>query len=435
MSQIRQLKIEFIQKKQCRKKTGYNIWQLKKYMYKNIKINDFDYNLPNHKVAKYPLANRDSSKLLHFDGNEISQHKFSNLSELLSSEAFLIFNDTKVIQARMRISKPNGTIIEIFCLEPIAPADYQLSLTTTSRCVWKVMVGNRKRWKEPVITNNILIAQKECNLSVRYCGELNNMAHEVEFSWDNNKITFADILQDFGELPIPPYLNRKTEEADIKTYQTTYAQTLGSVAAPTAGLHFTPQTIKELHNKNISTSAITLHVGAGTFQPVRHDTIEQHEMHAEIFTVTLKTLEEILSNIGKIVAVGTTSVRTLESLYYLGVHISQNEKKPNLIISQWEAYENDYSISTTDAIKIIIDYLKHNELNDICAKTSIMIVPNFQFRIVSQMITNFHQPKSTLLLLVSAFVGYDNCKKIYDYALNNDFRFLSYGDSSLLNKT
>lgn len=401
-------------------------------MLNNINIDDFDYVLPDERIAKYPLAERDSSQLLYFKDGNIGKHCFVDLPKLLDSNDLLVFNNTKVIQARLHFRKRTGALIEIFCLEPYAPNDYHLSFSACQSCVWKVMVGNRRRWKNETLQIEMEIDGLNVSFKADYRAAIDNMTHLVEFSWDNSNITFSQIIGKIGELPIPPYLNRKTEASDIITYQTTFAKEPGSVAAPTAGLHFTPQVLQELKAKNIGHQEITLHIGAGTFQPVKSEKIAEHTMHAEMFEIRLSALETIVENLGSIVAVGTTSMRTLESLYYIGCHIGANRQNPDFNVSQWEAYENNSELPTEESLRIIINYMKNNELTSIIAKTRIIIVPSFRFRIVNKLITNFHQPRSTLLLLVSAFVGNDNRQKIYDFALNNDFRFLSYGDSSLL---
>jgi S-adenosylmethionine:tRNA ribosyltransferase-isomerase len=401
----------------------------------NIDINDFKYDLPDEKIAKYPLKKRDTSALLHWNGKNISESKFYNLPQLLDKEDFLIFNNTKVIQARLLFEKETGSKIEIFCLEPYAPADYQIAFQMTEKCAWKVLIGNAKRWKYGYLTKKIDVENKVCNLSAKYVEPLDNMTHIVEFQWDNKRLTFGEILQFLGELPIPPYLNRKTELSDKETYQTVYSKVKGSVAAPTAGLHFTPEVLRNLASKGIATAEITLHVGAGTFQPVKSDNIGSHTMHSEFFAVQLSVIEHIIEHLDNIVAIGTTSVRTLESLYYIGCHIRQNPDNPQFDVSQWEAYNNDFCLSTRDALFEVVNYMKNNNLSILNTSTKIIIVPSFRFRVVKKMLTNFHQPQSTLLLLVEAFVGNENRRKIYDYALQNDFRFLSYGDSSLLEIT
>ncbi|MDR3328472.1 MAG: S-adenosylmethionine:tRNA ribosyltransferase-isomerase [Prevotellaceae bacterium] len=402
---------------------------------KNININDFKYNLPDTKIAKYPLTKRDISALLHWNGKNILENKFYNLPKLLNKNDFLIFNNTKVIQARLIFEKETGSKIEIFCLEPYTPADYQTAFQTTEKCEWKVLIGNAKRWKNSCLTKKITIENNISNFSAKYVKPSDNMTHIVEFQWDNKKLTFGKILQFLGELPVPPYLNRKTELSDSETYQTVYSKVNGSVAAPTAGLHFTPEVLKNLAEKGIKTAEITLHVGAGTFQPVKSDNIGLHTMHAEFFTVQLPVIKQIFEHLDNIVAVGTTSVRTLESLYYIGCHIKQNPNNPQFDVLQWEPYNNDFDISTKEALSEVINYMKNNNLSILKASTKIIIVPSFKFRIIKKMLTNFHQPQSTLLLLVEAFVGGENRRKIYDYALQNDFRFLSYGDTSLLEMT
>ena len=401
---------------------------------KELNINDFDYPLPSEKIAKYPLKERDSSKLLHFQGNKISERRFVELPQLISKDDFLVFNNTKVIQARLRMNKSSGAEIEIFCLEPLEPSEYHDVFQSRQRVVWKVMVGNLRRWKGERLQKELDIKGKKCVFEAEYIRELGNMSHEVIFRWSNAEITFGEILESMGELPIPPYLNRKTEAPDLETYQTKYAKELGSVAAPTAGLHFSPEVFSMLKQRGINTSEVTLHIGAGTFQPVKHDDVREHQMHSEMFFVSLEELRRLLQNLGHIVAVGTTSVRTLESLYYIGNKIHKNPliQARDIEVSQWEAYEDSSELTTQESLQEIIGYLERNELEYIQAKTTIMIVPSFRFRIVSKMITNFHQPKSTLLLLVSAFIGIENQRKIYQYALDNEFRFLSYGDSSLL---
>jgi S-adenosylmethionine:tRNA ribosyltransferase-isomerase len=427
-------------------------------LFKTLNINDFDYNLSEEKIAKYPLKERDNSKLLHFDGKNIEEKHFLDLPQLLDAEDLLVCNNTKVIQARLHFAKKTGSFIEIFILEPHYPADYQLAFQSTKSCVWKVFIGNAKRWKSDILTKQIVI-DNECNygfepqlpenisysdfcqneaknqkftFSAKYLQQYENMSHLVEFQWDNKNFTFGQILENFGELPIPPYLNRKCEESDKKTYQTIYSKIYGSVASPTAGLHFTTKVLHNLANKGVKISEITLHVGAGTFQPIKSEKIGGHKMHGEFFKIQLSVIEQIIKKIDSIVAVGTTSVRTLESLYFIGCHIKKNPQNPQFVVNQWEEYETEQKISVAEALQEIVNYMKINHLQTICAETKIIIVPSFNFKIVKKIITNFHQPKSTLLLLVSAFAGEENRKKIYEFALKNDFRFLSYGDSSLL---
>ena len=399
---------------------------------KHIQIADYDYPLTDERIAKYPLEERDHSKLLLWKDKTVSEAHFYDLPDYLASGDLLVYNNTKVIQARLHFSKETGAIIEIFCLEPNQPADYQLSFETTTSCTWKCLVGNLKKWKEGLLKQALCIGDSLFELTVERLSADEGMTHLIRFSWDDDAITFADILSHFGELPIPPYLNRASEEQDKTTYQTVYSKIDGSVAAPTAGLHFTKDVLRYLALKGVREDEVTLHVGAGTFQPVKSDAIGDHTMHRETISVGKYTIMDILKNPNRVVAVGTTSVRTLESLYYLGCRIAANPENPELMVTQWEPYENSYTLSTTEALQTIVDYLNRKHLPALDAATQIMIVPGFEFRIVQKIITNFHQPKSTLLLLIAAFVGANNWHNIYDYALNNDFRFLSYGDSSLL---
>jgi len=404
-----------------------------------IFIDEYDYALPDERIAKYPLAKRDSSKLLVYKGGEIIESLFSSVADFLPENALLVYNNTRVIQARLEFFKATGARIEVFCLEPIAPADYAQSLSATTECEWKCMVGNLKKWKEGLLVKQITVSGKACIFTAELLQTEGN-THSVKFSWDNSDIHFADILENAGELPIPPYLHRKTEESDLTAYQTVYSKIKGSVAAPTAGLHFTAEVFESLKPKNIKIDEVTLHVGAGTFQPVKTHDIAEHHMHTEVISVKRDTIANIQQNLGNIIAVGTTSVRTLESLYYLSPSLSKGEGESSLNkteiklqVSQWQPYQQDTDCSAYDALQKILDFLDANKLDILHAETQIMIKPGYKFRIVDGMITNFHQPKSTLLLLVSAFVK-GNWKNIYDYALENDFRFLSYGDSSLLLK-
>ncbi len=395
---------------------------------KPIFINDFNYSLPDTKIAKYPLEQRDNSKLLYYNQGNISQDIFKNISHYLTPNTLLVYNNTRVIQARLFFQKPTGAVIEIFCLEPFAPSDYTLSLSNCEKTVWKCMVGNRKKWKVGVLQQTFTLNKKVITLSAE------KKEHDlIEFTWDNNSISFAEILTHIGELPIPPYLNRKSEDKDKTTYQTVYSKIDGSVASPTAGLHFTDEVLKQLKTKNIQTEELTLHVGAGTFKPVQSDTVNNHKMHTERIIITRKTLKNIITHLGNITAVGTTSVRTLESLYFIGLNIDKMSSNP-FFIKQWQPYQpTNQHLSTQKSLQTILNYMQTKELDFIEAETQILIKPGYTFHLVDAIITNFHQPKSTLLLLVSAFVGND-WKKIYDFALQNNFRFLSYGDSSLLKK-
>lgn len=399
-----------------------------------ILIDDYDYALPDERIAKYPLKERDQSKLLVYRDGQISEDIFLNAVSHLPENTLLVYNNTKVIHARLLFQKSTGAQIEVFCLEPLTPSDYALSLGSTDGCSWKCMVGNLKKWKQGNLAKNISINGQSLQITASLIRSTGN-THQIRFEWDNTHISFAEILDNAGELPIPPYLHRKTEESDKTTYQTIYSKIKGSVAAPTAGLHFTEQVLDSLKQKNIQTDELTLHVGAGTFQPVKAADIADHEMHAEVISVRKETIEKLLQHDGNVIAVGTTSVRTLESLYYIGVQIRHDKVAPDRLIrvEQWEPYQQKTDISTEMALRSILNYLNNHQLTVLHAQTQIIIHPGYVFRVIRGMFTNFHQPRSTLLLLVSAFTG-ENWKKIYDYALSHDFRFLSYGDSSLLLK-
>ncbi|MGE0021974.1 MAG: S-adenosylmethionine:tRNA ribosyltransferase-isomerase [Draconibacterium sp.] len=397
--------------------------------YKNIKISDFSYELPDSKIAKYPLANRDESKLLVVRDRKISASVFKNSPAFLPEKAQLVFNNTRVIHARLFFRKETGSKIEIFCLEPVEPADYQIAFHQTSQTTWKCMVGNLKKWKGETLQLRVEIGGETVMLSAEK-GEQNGNTVAVRFFWDK-PFSFAEIIEHSGTLPIPPYLNRETEEHDEETYQTVYAKIDGSVAAPTAGLHFTDTVFQQLGEKNISTHEITLHVGAGTFQPVKAETLSGHTMHREMVIIPRKIISAFFENPEKIIAVGTTSVRSLESLYWLGLQLENglfNPEKPE--VSQWEPYETEPKISLKKSLENILDYLGKSKLEQIQFSTQIIILPGYQFKVIEGMFTNFHQPQSTLLLLIAAFLGND-WKKVYDYALANNFRFLSYGDSNL----
>lgn len=399
---------------------------------RDIHINNYNYDLPDSRIAKYPLAERDSSKLLVYKAGLIEDASFSTLADYLPSNSLMVFNNTKVIQARLQFKKETGARVEIFCLEPHVPSDYLMSFQQTEKCNWLCLVGNSKKWKEGVLSMEVKVADKEIVLQARRLERVGDSS-EIEFVWNNNSVTFADILDAIGELPIPPYLNRDTEESDLKTYQTVYSKIIGSVAAPTAGLHFTPRVLSQIEEKGIIRDEVTLHVGAGTFKPVQSDEIGGHNMHSELISVKRETVELLLSYIDKkIVAVGTTSVRTLESLYYLGVLLQNEDWEGDLFVPQWMPYENDNNIAVKDSLNNILKYLTAHQLDVLTAHTAIMIAPSYQYKVVDAIVTNFHQPKSTLLLLVSAFTKEDNWKFIYQHALDNGYRFLSYGDSSLL---
>lgn len=399
---------------------------------KHIPIEEYNYPLPESRIALHPLAERDASKLLLFRNNEISEDVFSSLPQHLPKDSLLIFNNTKVIQARLLFQKSTGANIEIFCLDPASPSDYNLTFQQTERCTWHCLVGNLKKWKYGTLTRTIAFDNEEVVLQARRIENLGEH-HLIEFSWNNARFTFAHLLEAVGELPIPPYLKRKTEESDKNTYQTVYSKWQGSVAAPTAGLHFTNRILKELSDKGIRQMEVTLHVGAGTFKPIKSATIEGHQMHSERISVGRQIVENLLLHPGKVIAVGTTSVRTLESLYHLGANIVRNPSAP-LKVSQWQPYQPDANtISKDAALQQLLRYMDDHQTDLLVADTQIIIAPGYQFQLIDGIVTNFHQPQSTLLLLVSALVG-ERWKDLYRYALNHDFRFLSYGDSSLLMK-
>lgn len=399
---------------------------------KHIRISDYNYQLPDERIAKFPLKERDSSKLLVYRKGEIEERVFSSLPEYIEPGSLMIFNNTKVIQARLHFRKETGALIEIFCLEPIQPNDYAVNFQQTEHSAWLCMVGNLKKWKEGELHKEITVKGKTLVLTAKR-GECYGTSHWIDFSWDNPEVTFADILEVFGELPIPPYLNRETEESDKETYQTVYSKIKGSVAAPTAGLHFTDRVLDKLRNNGVDLEEVTLHVGAGTFRPVKSEEIAGHDMHTEYISVNKQTIEKLLKHNAEVTAVGTTSVRTIESLYYIGLTLATNPEasQEELHVKQWTPYENTCNMSSVEALQNILDYMNRNGLETLHTSTQIIIAPGYEYKIVKRIITNFHQPQSTLLLLVSAFVK-GNWKKIYDYALSHDFRFLSYGDSSLL---
>jgi len=399
-------------------------------MIPSIKIEDYFYDLPESRIAKYPLPERDSSKLLRYRDGHVSEYVFKELPGLLPSDSLMIFNDTKVVPARLHFQRESGAHIEIFCLEPVNPPEYNTAFASNANCVWKCVIGNAKRWKGDLLRlynpgNDPKVTA--LNLRARLV-DRSDRTGEVEFLWDGGH-PFSNVLEICGSVPIPPYLNRDTEAIDTERYQTLYARIRGSVAAPTAGLHFTDRVLDGIKSKGIDIEDVCLHVGAGTFLPVKSSDVADHPMHREPFAVSLDLLKRIRDNKGDLIAVGTTSVRTLESLYYVGV--SCIEKGSPEDVGQWVPYEREYPYSVEDSLNAIIKYLESNNLSEIKVGTRIIIVPGFKFRLVDVLVTNFHQPESTLILLISAFVGGD-WRVIYDYALSNGFRFLSYGDSSLL---
>lgn len=401
---------------------------------KHIQIKDFNYNLPDERIAKFPLAKRDNSKLLLYRHGEVTEDVFHNIAQYLPKGALMVFNNTKVIQARLHFCKETGALIEVFLLEPYMPADYEQMFQTTGHCSWLCMIGNLKKWKEGTLKRTFDVKGKEVTLVAERKEDVHK-SYRVDFSWDASDVSWAELLDAVGELPIPPYLNRETQESDKTTYQTVYSKIKGSVAAPTAGLHFTPEVLADIDRHGIDREELTLHVGAGTFKPVKSEEIQDHEMHTEYICVHRQTLEKLIRHEAKAIAVGTTSVRTLESLYYIGVKLEKtlDLSEEELHVCQWEPYENAVAkpITPIKAIENILAYLDKHGLSALHASTQIIIAPGYEYNIVKMLVTNFHQPQSTLLLLVSAFVHGD-WRKIYDYALAHDFRFLSYGDSSLL---
>jgi S-adenosylmethionine:tRNA ribosyltransferase-isomerase len=397
-----------------------------------ISTTDFAYELPDEQIAKYPLAERDQSKLLVWKNGEIRDEHFRNLASFLSANSLLVFNNTKVIRARMHFQKETGAKIEIFCLDPVDPVDYQLAFQTTGSCVWKCMIGNQKKWKGEKLQKIVRIDDAEIVFFAEQIDPENNKSL-ICFSWNNPDVEFSRIIENAGSLPIPPYLNRETEQSDLERYQTVYSKIKGSVAAPTAGLHFTEKVFDHLKADGHEMAELTLHVGAGTFLPVKSETISGHDMHSEHFYISRDFLKKLIHHSGKKIAVGTTSVRTLESLYWLGVQAIKNQELniADLKVSQWEAYqESEVSIQSKETLQALIHLLDRHQTDYLSASTQIIIAPGYQFRIVDGLITNFHQPQSTLLLLISAYLGND-WKTIYEHALNNNYRFLSYGDSNL----
>lgn len=437
-------------------------------MENHIKISDFDYDLPDARIAKFPLERRDESKLLVYrgggspgnkltsrggnsqkseltsrngdspggefknGGGDISERQFKNLGEVLPKGSLLVFNNTKVIRARIIMHKPSGARIEVFCLEPYEPADYERAFAVTGACEWLCIVGNLKKWKEGALEINFDLDAKPHTLRA-WRGEQAGKEHIVRFEWDA-PLTFGQLLEHLGRIPIPPYLGRDSEESDNTRYQTVYSKFEGSVAAPTAGLHFTPELIDAIRTEGFGFEEVTLHVGAGTFLPVKEEDATLHAMHTEHFEVTLPTLRALIAAAGRIIPVGTTSVRTLESLTVLGWRAMQGgAPEPERTIGQWEAYDIPAHLGGAELLGALAGYMEREGMEKIKASTQIMIRPGYVFRLTSGMVTNFHQPKSTLLLLVSAFIG-DDWRRVYDYALAHDFRFLSYGDSSVLLK-
>ncbi len=417
---------------------------------KDISIKAFDYPLTPERIAKYPLPERDQSKLLLYEHGKVSEDVFSNLPLHLPEGALMVFNDTRVIHARLRFQKETGATVEVFLLEPASPAEYAENFATRGECTWSCLVGNLKRWHEGDLRRTLTLSEEQCELIAHRSTDLNKSRTASESSGAEQLITFhwtsphtwAELLEAAGEMPIPPYLNRRPEDSDKLTYQTVYGKVDGSVAAPTAGLHFTPRVLSALQERGIEREEVTLHVGAGTFRPVKSDTIGGHPMHTEHIAVRRQTIEALLRHHARAIAVGTTSVRTLESLYYMGIrayYLMQQRcdtgDASQLSVRQWEPYalteDTTPQPTAEEALTHLLVYMDKHALDVLHTSTQIIIAPSYRYRIVSAMVTNFHQPQSTLLLLVSAFIG-DRWRQVYDYALSHQFRFLSYGDSSLL---
>ncbi|MBN2666062.1 MAG: S-adenosylmethionine:tRNA ribosyltransferase-isomerase [Bacteroidales bacterium] len=400
-----------------------------------IKIDEYDYDLPADRIAQYPLPGRDSSRLLVYDGRGISSDSFRNLGSHIPPGSHLVFNNTRVISARLLFRKESGAVVEILCLEPLSPHSYELSFSSADPVEWKCMIGNLKKWKSGILSMLFTTGSKVNSLIAERTGQ-EGEAWRVRFSWSNPLLSFSEVIEASGHTPLPPYINREDETEDRLRYQTVYSEKRGSVAAPTAGLHFTDELLRSLSENGINASNITLHVGAGTFQPVRTSDIADHTMHCERFSVTGETIGNLLENHGNLIAVGTTSVRTLESLYWMGTKAIGKKLLHNggITISQWEPYGEDRGISVDESLGALKSWMSDKNIIEMEASTSMIIVPGYRFRMIEGMITNFHQPRSTLLLLVSAWAGND-WKRIYSYALSNGFRFLSYGDSSLLIKS
>jgi S-adenosylmethionine:tRNA ribosyltransferase-isomerase len=398
----------------------------------DIDILDYDYDLPAERIAQYPANERDSSQLLVYCRDKISKDVFRNIDEYLPSDSLLVFNNTRVIRARILFRKESGAAVEVFCLEPFSPFEYELSFSSKEPVEWKCIIGNLKKWKSIKIKTPFFYKGKKYELTAEKL-QSENETWRIRFTWSCNAINFGEVIEASGHIPLPPYINRDDEAGDINRYQTVYSRIKGSVAAPTAGLHFTNNVFEKLYKKGIKSIEVTLHVGAGTFQPVKSKNISDHEMHCEHFFVTAKTIELLLENQRKIIPVGTTSVRTLESLYWLGVKLILNPSviRYELSLGQWEAYGLKTNVSVKESMEALLNFLRTRNLSYINASTSIMIIPGYDFKMINGMITNFHQPRSTLLLLISAWIG-NSWKKVYFFALENDFRFLSYGDCSIL---
>lgn len=399
-----------------------------------ISINDYDYNLPDERIALHPLTERDASKLILYKNGNISESTFTNIDAHLQGNSLLVFNNSRVINARIKFTKTSGSTIEIFCLEPYGNiTEYSSIMLSKKVSRWKCLVGGAAKWKEDYLEKQMEIGNEKVILKATKVEKITE-AFIIEFAWQPTHFTFAEIIETAGFVPLPPYIKRNTEKEDTSRYQTIYAAHDGSVAAPTAGLHFSENVFKKLSNKNINKAYVTLHVGAGTFKPVKANTMAEHEMHAEYIDVNIETIKTIKHNLGRITAVGTTSLRTIETLYWIGLRILKNKEAKDLIITQWDAYaeeNNRNPINASDVLAALIEWMEENKLENIFTQTQILIAPGYTFRIANMLVTNFHQPKSTLLLLIAAAIG-DDWKKMYEYALQKNFRFLSYGDSSLI---
>lgn len=399
-------------------------------MERDIRISDYDYTLPEERIAKFPLEHREDSMLLLYKRGVISEDRFSHIGNHLPQGSMLVFNNTKVIRARLIFHKETGARIEVFCLEPYDPADYERAFSVKGEAQWKCIVGNLKKWKEGPLHIDFETDGVSCRLSAEKV-EATGKEQIIRFSW-NADMTFGQLLDALGRIPIPPYLRRESEESDNNRYQTVYSRYEGSVAAPTAGLHFTPEIFEALQREGHPFGEVTLHVGAGTFLPVKTDRVIEHHMHTEHFEIKLSVLRDLILHDGNVTAVGTTSVRTLESLPALGYRILQHgTPDAETPVGQWEIYDVPETLETTRLLGALVEWMEAQGMDRIRTATRIMIMPGYRFRIVTSLITNFHQPKSTLLLLVSALIG-DRWREVYRYALDNGFRFLSYGDSSLL---
>jgi S-adenosylmethionine:tRNA ribosyltransferase-isomerase len=395
-----------------------------------IRLSDYEYTLPEERIAKFPLEKRDESKLIHFNGSQISHHRFFELPNLVPSGAMMVFNNTKVIPARLIFQKESGAKIEVFLLKPVSPSTViNEVMINTQSVVWETMIGNLKRWKEgEILKGRVIIQGQECILSAEL---LNREKKSVEFKWTGEKIPFVSIVEASGEVPLPPYLNRKATAEDKPRYQTVYSQKEGAVAAPTAGLHFTEETLSKLKENDVKQAFLTLHVSAGTFQPIKNENVMDHDMHSEQMVIDLETIQKLSEQDGKIVAVGTTSMRTLESLYWFGVKL-MNDPSTQFLIPKLYPYGFERQLpSRKESLFAVREFMEENQLQEITGATEIFIMPGYDFKVCDGLITNFHQPASTLILLVAAYTK-GQWRKIYEEALQNDYRFLSYGDSNLL---